>query len=434
MRSQAEQIASARRGHPRHDTRHCPYTNCMTLPDSAIGAEVAFGWKTYSVSRRDKAPLLEFIVRALESRECRVLHASRPDKAPFYVVFETPGGERHGVLVYAFLANKLLTRNRPSDEHRFQIKYGGELRGILDVAVDPHALITTIFLGIDLERSVFVAADPIMNNPSPMSRSIEFKDEHIDEILRTGWTAWERNRRQPKTKDRPTPEIAEDTRIQVLIGGTQEHILDLIQLERIARGLDPGERHLVVDSLLKRRRKGKAATASHKLLKELGLPSEALFDLIDGASRLKMAVRGWVAERHLEDTLRKMPGVTECTRIDVDGQPDLSLRWKGSAPILIECKNVLRQTDKAGHPRVDFQRTRASKGDPCSRYYMRSDFAVLAACLHAITEKWRFAFAATDELMPHARCPGRLASNVTVAEPLFTPHPESVFYKCSGRS
>ncbi len=192
-----------------------------------------------------------------------------------------------------------------------------------------------------------------------MSRSVEFKTEHIDMILTSGWAAWERERRRPKTKDRPVADVDEDTRIQVLVGGTQEHLLDLILLERIARGLDPGERHLVADSIVRRPDRGAVKSASHKLLQELGLPAEALLDLIEGAGRLKMAVRGWVAEQHLEDTLRRVPGVSECHRINEEGQPDLSLRWRHGPPILIECKNVLRKTDRLGRPRMDFQRTRA---------------------------------------------------------------------------
>src|SRR5262249_16216025 len=128
-----------------------------------------------------------------------VVHASEPDRAPFYVVFETPDGARHGVLAYAFFANSRPTNNRPDDEHRFQIKYGSDLKTVLDVAIDPHGLVATIFLGIDPERGIFVAADPTMNTPAPMSRSIEFKREHAEKAQSVGWTAWERDRHAPKT-------------------------------------------------------------------------------------------------------------------------------------------------------------------------------------------------------------------------------------------
>lgn len=139
-----------------------------------------------------------------------------------------------------------------------------------------------------------------------------------------------------------------------------------------------------------------------------------------------------VAEVKLEEYLSRVPGVTDCRRLEGEGQPDLSLRWKGGRPILIECKNVLRKRLRDGRPRVDFQRTRASKGDPCSRYYQRADFSILAACLHAVTEEWEFRLAATADLPQHQTCAGRITNNIYVSEPLFTEHVELVFDKCSA--
>ncbi|MBI3677556.1 MAG: hypothetical protein HY243_13170 [Proteobacteria bacterium] len=383
------------------------------------------------MNRSGKEPLLRFILDALRMRSCSIVFASEPNRAPFYVVFETPDGNRHGLLAYAFFANSKPTKNRPRDEHRFQIKYGGNLKGVLEVAVDPRSLITTIFLGIDTKRSVFVAADPLMNAPAPMSRSIEFKANHVDQIVSAGWTAWERERHAPKTKSRPSAKLNEDLRTETLVGGRQDRILDLILLERAASGLDPGERHLVADKLSKLPKRLPRLGDSHPLLDELGIESRALLDLIDGASRLKMAVRGWVAERHLAEVLAKIPGITDCKRLEGDGRPDISLRWKGGPPILVECKNTLRETYADGRPKVDFQRTRAAKGNACSRYYKAGDFPVLAACLHPITEKWEFRFALTAELPPHKTCQGRITNSIGVSEPVFTERPEIVFTKCS---
>jgi hypothetical protein len=109
-----------------------------------------------------------------------------------------------------------------------------------------------------------------------------------------------------------------------------------------------------------------------------------------------------------------------------DGKPDISLRWKGSKPILIECKNVLRTTYADGIPKLDFQRTRAAKSDPCSRYYMPSDFQVIAACLHPVTEKWEFQFALTRDLPPHGKCEGRIDNNIRVAPEHFSAYVERV--------
>lgn len=396
----------------------------MTAFDAHTDVLSALEWKSYSVRRSDKEPLLEFVLRALEMRDCSIIYASGANRAPFYVVYETAAGERHGILVYAFFANAKIITNRPPDEHRFQIKYGGNLKSFLDVAVDPHKLVTTLFLGIDLAEGLFVAADPLMNTPAPMSRSIEFKRDHVDLVHRDGWAVWERDRRPGKSKDRPTAEL-EDLRVEILVGGKQDRLLDLIALERIARGLDPGERHLVADKIQELAPERKKVP--HAILQEFGISSEGLFDLIEGAGRLKMAVRGWVAEQHLFVALTKLGGVSECIRIEADGKPDISLRWKGGAPISIECKNTLRTTYSDGRPKVDFQKTRASKGDPCSRYYRPEDFPILAACLHAVTEKWEFRFALTADLEPHKTCRGRIANMIGVSEPLFSASAEHVF-------
>jgi hypothetical protein len=393
----------------------------MSDDDVSIGEERAFSWKVYSVSARDKEPLLKFIREALKARGCTIQHVGPANRAPFHIVLDLPGGERISVLVYAFFANSEPTRNRPLDEHRFQIKYGGKLKGVLDVAVDPLGVTTTIFIGIDPERKIFVAADPLMNNPSPMSRSIEFKAENVEHIQAAGWSAWERERRDAKTTTRRAFELLPDIRTEILIGGKQERLLDLILLERVARGLDPGERHLVADKFREVPGKNVASQLPHKLLDELNITPEALLDLISSASRLKMAVRGWVAETHLETYLRSVEGVSECARLQGDGKPDIRLRWRGGKPLFIECKNVLRTTYAGGIPKLDFQRTRAAKSDPCSRYYKPSDFDVVAACLHPIKEQWEFRFALTSELPAHGHCEGRIDNNIRVSEGHFAP-------------
>jgi hypothetical protein len=152
----------------------------------------------------------------------------------------------------------------------------------------------------------------------------------------------------------------------------------------------------------------------HQLAREFEMSAGAVLDLIAGASRLKMAVRGWVAEQHLVEHLEQVRGITECERIEADNSPDIRLRFEGSDPLFVECKNVLRKPTKDGAARVDFQRTRVSKRDECSRFYSPDDFDVLAACLHARTERWEYSFALTRELAEHRKCAGKLSSNVVV--------------------
>jgi hypothetical protein len=138
--------------------------------------------------------------------------------------------------------------------------------------------------------------------------------------------------------------------------------------------------------------------------------------VIANARRLKMAVRGWVAEEKLRDSLTKVRGITHCEKMDAEGGPDLKVRFQDGPLLTIECKNVLRVTNKNGVPRVDFQKTRVSKNDPCSRFYAPTDFNVVAACLHAVTENWEFRYILPNDLAPHAKCDGKISNNVLVGE------------------
>ena len=373
-------------------------------------------YRTYGVSRKDKEPLLGFLLDALTAEGCRVIRTGDPDLAPFRISFETPTGERMGVVCYAFLANQRLTKNRPEDEHRFQVKYGEKDGKLHRIWQDPFGLYTTLFVGINPEAGFFVGVDPEMHNPTRFFISVEFKDAHAQAILDGGWHAWEREKRLHP--------FAEP--VEVLVGATKRRLLDYIRFERVAQGLDPGHRQLLADKVgsgqMPGALTGPAATttapkgeAMHELARELEMSETEVLDMIMSARRLKMAVRGWAAEEHLVRTLDKVDGVSECRRLDEEGGPDVSLRFQGSRELTIQCKNVLRQK-AAGLPRLDFQKTRASKVDPCTRYYRPEEFDLVAACLHAVTERWEFQYALPRKLDPHKKCPGRLSSLVRLDE------------------
>ena len=371
-------------------------------------------YREYSIQRKSREPLLQFVVDALEQDSCRILQKSEPDKAPFRLTFETPLGERLGIIVYAFLANSRLTKNRPNDEHRFQVKYGPNDKKLHPIWQDPFLLYTTLFCGIDPERGIFVGADPAIHNPTRFFISIEFKEHHVNEILKHGWHSWERDHR-----------AGDDKPIEVLVGGTAATFLRYLRFEREALLEDPGHRQLLAERSSTAKDYADVMNGSeplalapsvgrlHSLASEFELTQEEVLDLIANARRLKMAVRGWVAEEHLRREIIHLPGVTECERKDEEGGPDLTLRFEGT-PLTIECKNVLRKTNREGLARMDFQRTRASKNDPCSRYYGPGDFNILAACLHAVTEHWQFKYAIPSELDPHPKCRGKLSNNVKI--------------------
>lgn len=377
---------------------------------------MSFGFQTYRVQPTSRRPLRDFIVDALKIAGCRIISVSAADTAPFVISWETPLGERMGVVAYAFLATRTPTRNRPMDERSFQIKYGSKQQDNNHVLwQDPFGLYTTVLLGIDPADGFFVAADPLLHSPTKFFIRLEFKDEHAEAILRDKWHAWERDRRSS----------ADSHPIETLVGGTQESFLDFVRFERAAWRLPPGDRQLLAerrDAFAGPIRDASVASTAleipaavlHPIAQEFQLTPVEILELIAGARRLKMAVRGWVAEQHLVERLLAIPDVTHCERSDDEGGPDVRVRYRGGPLLTIECKNVLRKRDKDGNPRIDFQRTRASKGDPCSRYYSPKDFDLVAGCLHAVTENWEYRFALTGSLPPHKKCEGKLTYDVRI--------------------
>jgi len=369
------------------------------------------------------------MLMALETQGCRIIHCSEPNCAPFVITFETPTGERFGVVAYAFLATRTPTTNRPADERSFQVKYGSKLPNNSHALwQDPLGLYTTIFLGISPECGYFIAADPEMHNPTKFFIRIEYKDKHAAKIKKNGWVAWERDHRSD-----------DDERVEVLVGGTAEYFLDLIKFERAAQGLDQGNRQLLAErpelfrgtpSVIPNL-SALEEVARHPLLGEFELSAAEVLDVIAGARRLKMAVRGWVAEEKLRAAISEFSQITLCQKVDVEGGPDLQIRLANGPVLTVECKNVLRNKNKEGIPRLDFQRTRASKKDPCSRFYAASDFDVVAACLHAVTEKWEFRYILPGSLPLHAKCDGKISNNVLVGS-VWSADPIPIFQAAEG--
>jgi transcriptional regulator with XRE-family HTH domain len=257
--------------------------------------------------------------------------------------------------------------------------------------------------------------DPVLNNPTRFFISIEYKQWHVERIFDGGWHAWEREKRDRAGHEEPT---------ETLLGVCPEHFLTYIRFERAAKGLSQGHRALLAEKFgiaanvsrtgLKLPRPDVSQARLHELATEFELTSDEILDLIQSAPRLKMAVRGWVAERHLLDRLRGLSELAECEPLESEGKPDLMVRLPGQSAVLLECKNILRDTYADGSYKLDFQRTRASKEDPCSRYYHPEEFQVAAACLHPRTETWEFRFALTRRLPAHDKCPGRITNRIRI--------------------
>ncbi len=375
--------------------------------------------RIYNVDPRGRGPLVDFMVAALEASGCRVIYRPPPDKAPYQITFEDPEGQRQGIIAYAFTANTRVTRNRPGDEHRFQLKYGSKDGNLHELWQDSTGLYTTLLVGINTEQGFFVGADPVLHSPTRLFISIEFKQEHVDRIAKDGWFAWERIRRTATAEP-----------LEVLVGGRPEHFLRYVRFERAAFGEDQGHRKMLADDAGSGLRLPEiiapgaagivppAAATMHALVKEFQMTEGEVLDLIQATPRLGMAVWGSVAEVHLERLLAQVPGVTDCARLTGEGKQDVSLRFEGSRPLTVECKNVSRDLTRSGLVKMDFMRTRHSKNDECSRFYGARDFDLVAACLHPVSRDWYFKFSLTSSLDPHPKsmCAsiGKLSNNVRI--------------------
>jgi hypothetical protein len=157
----------------------------------------------------------------------------------------------------------------------------------------------------------------------------------------------------------------------------------------------------------------------HPLESKYGLTAYEMLDALDRRFRAKVTLEGAVAEVHMEKKIASIVGrpIVRYERHDEDGRPDFSLWLPGkSNPVRGECKNIrngnegYRVKGEIVAYKAETQKTRASKGDPSSRYYSFDQFDFLGVCLGKKTGHWSdFLFAAVRDLKPHAGHPGKLA-------------------------
>ena len=346
-----------------------------------------------------------FLLAAVEAAGARVLYASPSTRAPVFLGVEVGGEERIGLLCYPFRATRNVIRNRPSDEHRLQVRYGSELswEGDHPLGFDIAGVDTTLVVGVHGEAGIIVGLDPLLYDPLPMGISIEFKDAQVDATIATGWHAWERVNRPGLRRD----EARSRSGIETLVAFTPDRLIAYARFEREATslGLDPVLRMRAALTAVGTER---APNARHLLEETFHLTSQEILEIITHRKRLKVAVRGGVAEHHLVKTLEDDPVVGDVEQVDTDGPPDVAVTLRDGRRVRVECKNGSPGFYKSGEGRVEVQKTRASKGDPASRYYEPSQFDVLAVCLWPETGPPRFVFRATRDLARHSEFPDRL--------------------------
>jgi hypothetical protein len=362
--------------------------------------------QVYRVSGR--TDIHEYLRSTVERAGGEVLFMSPANSAPVYLGIQGPNDERVGVLCYPFRCNPPPISGRAPDEHRLQIRYGGEgswFENDHRVGLDVAGVDTTIVVGVHLQADLLIGLDPVRYDPLPMGISIEFRQTQVDDAQRSGWHVWERETRGGRRRASRAL-----SGLETLIAFTPERFLAYVGFERRATGLG-------LDPPLRFRAAEVAGTdqivpglgGGHELEEEFDLTSTEILELIARRARLAVAVRGGVAEHHLDRHFRRSPKVAAAPRNERDGEPDFDVTLTDGRRVLVECKNVSPHTYADGSPKVEVQKTRSHRDDPAGRFYRVRQFDVVAACLYAVSGEWEFRFKATAHLARHEHHPDRLA-------------------------
>lgn len=332
-----------------------------------------------------------------------MVSCSYPDErvAPVFFGAEDEDGHRYGLLTYPFTTTRRTTKNRPSAEHRFQIRFGDPVRVRKEanpLGHDPAGVDVTLVLAADPERDLLVGLDPLVYAELPMGASGYYRDAHAEAVARSGWSAWAKEKSKPRTEQGANWEGLES-----MVGFKPGRFLDYARFEAIATslGLDTGLRI----SLAERFEAGRVDR--HALERLFGIDAATILDIVDSNFRLGVAVRGSVAEHHLGRLLAKDAAVSSYEAIDEDGQPDFRIRLGDGRELTIECKNALRETYKDGDAKVETQKTRDSGA---GRKYTFDAFDVVAACMFSVTGRWTFKFKRAADLVPWTKDQQRIGA------------------------
>jgi hypothetical protein len=366
--------------------------------------------RVYPVSGR--SDVHQFLLGAVERSGGTALFSSSPQRVPVYLGVGTPDGARVGLMVYPIRVTKVPTRNRPTNEARGQLRYGSEESWLADdhyVARDVAGVDTTLMLGVYLEADLLVGLDPALYDPMPLGISaVYLKDEQVDEVRESGWAVWERETRAGKRRLAPRAEKG----IETLVAFSPERLLDYASFERNASalGLDPPLRHAAATDAASSHAAGSTGVSRHALESSFDLAAHEILDIIQNRMRLEVAVKGGVAEHHLERLLKSDPAVRLALSLDLDSQPDFDVEMVTGVRVLVECKNASPDRYANGDFKVEVQKTRATRDDPAGRLYRPDQFDVVAACLYSATRRWEFRYKLTAQLQRHNKHPERLAA------------------------
>ena len=359
--------------------------------------------KPYTI-KDTREPVVDLLLRGIRDGGGRIVSCSFPDRmvAPIYIGAEDGDNRRYGLLVYPFTTTCRDTRNRPAEEHRFQIRYGDPKRVRHEqnpLGHDPAGVDITLILAVDPETELVVGLDPLLYEELPMGISGYYRQRNADAVTAEasqGWAAWAKETRRRQTKHRDSWDGLES-----MVGFRPDRLLDYARFEALATslGLDTGMRLALAGSFADGFRRDQRVDR-HDLVTLFGVDAATILDIIESNFRLGVTVRGSVAEHHLGRLLAADPAVARCEAIDKDGEPDFRIKLHDGRDLTIECKNALGRIYKDGYPRIETQKTRDSGA---GRRYDYNAFHIVSACMFPANEGWTFKFKWARDLAPWKR-------------------------------
>ncbi len=182
----------------------------------------------------EHAALLGGITRALQASGCLVLQTPDPGPTPVVISVDLGYPARFMTLVDVL-------RARAASPSPFGVAPALFLeppppRPQSDSWLpDVPGLYTRLLLAVDLERRLFIAANPLDHETPATFGNRTIAAHHVERILATGWYVWEHDRDD------------EEDPVEILVGFTPEHFLRYVCFEREAFAEEAGHRHALAE-------------------------------------------------------------------------------------------------------------------------------------------------------------------------------------------
>lgn len=181
-------------------------------------------------------PLLEFVCDTLVRSGCELLRVEGRDRDGFQLSFEGPLLQRAGLRGVLFPLRRSRTRRSGAAT---TVQLPEAFDGGPDFR-DTFHLFTSVLLGVDPDRGLFVAFDPGRHFPEDEPLRVSISTEMVTETLERSWHTWLREGWEERDFD-----FAE-----TLVGFRRERLLHYLTFERTADGLDTGHRSLLAERFL----------------------------------------------------------------------------------------------------------------------------------------------------------------------------------------